>query len=493
LKHSLGSLLVGLGSLESESASLEVTGVTADSRRVRAGDLFVAVRGHAVDGHSYLTTAIESGARAVVVEDASLVPDGIPTLVVASTRDAFGSILRRFHDHPDRSLDVVAVTGTNGKTTVGHLVRDLLNAVDRRCGLVGTIRYDDLREDVPAPLTTPGAEDLIALLATMRANGGVAVSMEASSHALDQRRLGGIEVDVAAFTNITRDHLDYHGDHEAYVAAKRRLLDHLTGDDRVKDTGRVVVFVDDPVLAGLDWPKGAITVGRDPSCTVHVHGVEFESGTTTLEVTVGGARARFESALVGGYNAANLSVVIGVGHALGLDVDTMVDVFPRLRPVPGRLEPVELEGGPLVLIDYAHTADGMRSALEAVAPLTRGTVHLVFGCGGDRDRGKRPEMARAALEGAGRIVFTVDNPRTEDPEQIFADTAVGFAAAPDRVHRVDDRGAALADVLEAASPGDVVLVAGKGHETYQIFGTEKTPWDDRIAIREAWARIGGAA
>ena len=497
MKRRLDELLAGVDHRLDGNATVAVTAVTGDSRRVVDGAVFVAVRGTAADGHAFVDAALDAGATAVVVEDAEVArrarARGAVAVVVPSTREAIGRLTRRWYDAPDRTLDVVAVTGTNGKTTVSHLVRDLMRALGRRCGLIGTIRYDDLHEEIAAPLTTPGPEDLMALLARVRSAGGDAVAMEASSHALDQRRLSGIEVDVGAFTNITRDHLDYHGTHENYVAAKRRLLDHLFGRARTKAPGRAVAYVDDPTLGSLQWPASTVRVGRHEDCEVRLLELHTDGEGTVLEVAIGDGRARLESRLLGGYNGANLLVTVGIGHALGLGLEAMREAFPSLRPVPGRLEPVPLPGGPVALVDYAHTPDGMRGALEAVVDLTPGRVHLVFGCGGDRDRGKRPEMAAVAGSVADRIVLTIDNPRTEDPERIFSDTLAGFGAASDRVHRIDDRREAIADALGAAGPDDVVLVCGKGHETYQIIGTEKLPWDDREVLREAWRSIGGVS
>ena len=491
----LAHLLHGMPHRRDGEAETTVDIVTADSRRVREGSVFVAVRGTKVDGHSFVDRAVEAGASAVVVDSAGEAGLDLPTtvtkVVVEHTGAALGHLVRRLHGEPDLGLEVVAVTGTNGKTTVSHLVRDLLEATGRRCGLIGTIVYDDLDSVVPAPLTTPGAEELLPLLATVRDRGGHAVSMEASSHALDQRRLAGIEVDVGAFTNITREHLDYHVTMEAYVAAKMRLLEHLSGASRTKRPGRAVVSLDDPVLAAQEWPAGTIFVGAAAVADVRSHHVRCDARGIELEVEIEGRPVQLHSRLLGTYNVANLLTLAGIAHALGIEIESMPAAFEALRPVPGRLEPVALAGGPLTLIDYAHTPDGVRSTLSAVRGLAGGRLFVVFGCGGDRDRGKRPQMARAAIEAADHVVLTLDNPRTEDPEQIFADTMPGFAAAPERAERIDDRREAIARVLTLAGPSDTVVVCGKGHETYQIIGDQKLPWDDRVVLREAWSALGG--
>ena len=492
----LGALLEGLDHRLVGDADVSVDDVTADSRKVGPGSVFVAVRGGRVDGHDFVPSAVGSGARAVVVDAAGTIglelPEGITRVVVEDPREALGHMVRRRFDHPDRALTVVAVTGTNGKTTVSHLVRDLLTHTGRRCGLIGTIRYDVLDREIAAPLTTPAPEELLPLLAMIRDHGGDAVSMEASSHALDQRRLAGIEIDVAAFTNLSHEHLDYHGDLESYFAAKRRLLDHLDQRVREKAIGRAVVYLDDPFLGAREWPEDAIRVGTGDGCRVRARSIRCDADGIVLDVELDGVEQRLSSGLLGAYNAANLLVVAGIGTALGLGPDELAAAFPSLRPVPGRLEPVELEGGPQVLIDYAHTPEGMRSTLDTVRSIVDGRLFVVFGCGGDRDRAKRPAMASIAVERADRVVLTLDNPRTEDPARIFADAEPGFAAAPDRARCIDDRAEAVAWVLNEAGPADTVVICGKGHETYQILGTEKIPWDDRVVLLDAWREIGGA-
>ncbi len=496
MSNRLGALLQGLDHRLVGDADASVDDVTADSRKVGPGSVFVAVRGGRVDGHDFVPSAVGSGARAVVVDAAGAIglelPEGITRVVVEDPREALGHMVRRRFDHPDRALTVVAVTGTNGKTTVSHLVRDLLTHTGRRCGLIGTIRYDVLDREIAAPLTTPAPEELLPLLAKIRDHGGDAVSMEASSHALDQRRLAGIEVDVAAFTNLSHEHLDYHGDLESYFAAKRRLLDHLDQPGREKATGRAVVYVDDPFLGAREWPEDAIRVGTGDGCRVSARSIRCGADGIVLDVELDGVEQRLSSGLLGAYNAANLLVVAGIGTALGLGPADLAAAFPALRPVPGRLEPVELEGGPQVLIDYAHTPEGMRSTLDTVRSIADGRLFVVFGCGGDRDRAKRPAMASIAVERADRVVLTLDNPRTEDPARIFADAEPGFAAAPDRARRIDDRAEAVASVLNEAGPADTIVICGKGHETYQILGTEKIPWDDRAVLLDAWREIGGA-
>ena len=490
----LGSLLEGLEPtvVRGDPVAVRVAQVSSDSRRIRPGGAFVAVRGHGVDGHRFLDRAVEAGAVALVVESDEALPAApdVTVVRVANTRRALGRMVRRLYGAPDRALEVIAVTGTNGKTTVSHLVRDLVRAGGQFCGLVGTIRYETPRRSMDAPLTTPAPEDLLELLGEMRDGDARAVAMEASSHALDQERLAGIEVDVAAFTNLGHEHLDYHRTLDAYLDAKCRLLDHLAGPDRQKPVGRAVVNLDAPLLAAREWPADSITVGTGDGATLRLREARCTREGIEIDLVLEGRDVRLESRLLGRYNVENLLVTAGIGHALGLDPDEIARRFPSLRPVPGRLEPVPLERGPLVLVDYAHTPDGIESVLGAVRELGDGPVTLVFGCGGDRDRAKRPLMARAAVAHADRVVLTTDNPRTEDPARIFADTEAGFGRGADRVERVEDRHEALARALDVTPRGGTVVVAGKGHETYQIIGTEKQPWDDRQALREAWSERG---
>jgi UDP-N-acetylmuramoyl-L-alanyl-D-glutamate--2,6-diaminopimelate ligase len=298
---------------------------------------------------------------------------------------------------------------------------------------------------------------------------------------------------VALFTNLTREHLDYHRSLEDYFDAKLRLLDYLDQPDRKKPVGLSVVNRDDDHFASVDWPASTVFVGHREDCVVRGIAADFTREGTVIRADYDGSPVELRSRLLGLYNAHNLLLVAGAAHATGMSGEELAAHVGQLNPVPGRLEPVSLEGGPLGIVDYAHTPDGLASSLAAVRGLSDGRIHLVFGCGGDRDRGKRPEMAAAALAGADRVYLTLDNPRTEDPEQIFRDTEAGFTGAPDRAARIPDRAEAIAAAIVDARGEDVVLVAGKGHENYQIIGEDKLPWDDRTALQGAWAAQGGRA
>ncbi len=499
-QRALSTLLTGIECRHAAGpADAELTGITSDSRQVQPGECFVAIRGTIANGHAFVPDALARGAAAVIVQEGERVAlpqaPAAACYAVHEPRRALGDLARAFHGQPDSALTLVAVTGTNGKTTTTHLVRDVLESAGRRCGLIGTIAYETGAQSLRAALTTPDAVAFFALLAEMRDVGLSACAFEASSHALDQERLGRCEVDVAAFSNVTREHLDYHASPDAYLAAKLRLLDRLAGPRRRKPPGRVVVNGDDPILGGAAWPKDAVTVGRRGGATVRLLHARYDREGTQLRLDLAGREVEARCRLLGPYNAENLLLCAGIAHALGLSPEAIAAGLEAARVVAGRMEPVALEGGPLVLVDYAHTPDGMAKALAAARALTRCRLLLVFGCGGDRDRGKRPLMAEAAAAAADLAILTLDNPRTEDPQRIFQDAERGFIAAGalDRARTIPDRGEAIAAALAEASPQDVVLVAGKGHETYQIVGSQKLPWDDRAAARAGWASLRGRA
>jgi UDP-N-acetylmuramoyl-L-alanyl-D-glutamate--2,6-diaminopimelate ligase len=424
-----------------------VADVVDDSRRVTPGAAFVAVRGHALDGHQWLAAAARQGAALAIVEDAeAAVAAGIPAVVVRDGRRAAAVVAAAFHNWPVRALTLVGVTGTNGKTTTVGLVRHLLHDPHGPAASIGTLGVVVGSPGVSWPggqgLTTPGPVELQRVLRQLVDAGVRTVAMEVSSHALDQRRVEGLAFAAAVFTNLTRDHLDYHGTMEAYRDAKLRLLSH------VAPSGRVLLNADDPVWDAVRVP-GAWRFGERAGAEVRAEAVDF---------TPEGCRF----VLHGPEVAARLASV------------------PQ---VPGRLE--RIHATPTVLCDYAHTPDALERALLAVRPFARdggGRLIVVFGCGGDRDRGKRPEMGRLADTLADVVVLTSDNPRTEDPERILDDIAA--AMTPGRYHREVDRREAIRLALALATPRDVVLLAGKGHETYQIRGTTHYPFDERVVVAE---------
>ena len=467
------------------------TGVVEDSRLVHPGAIFIARPGTDADGVRFIESALEGGASGLVVgtgQGAGLHDDPrVKVLIETDDPATLGAHLaHRFHADPVANLDVIAITGTNGKTTVAWFIRALLQAAGRSCGLVGTIETDDGRTRAPATLTTPSACELAAALGRMVANGCDSVVLEASSHALDQARLVGVTPDVALFTNLSGDHLDYHGTLEAYATAKASLFELLGAH------GSAVVNADDPqherMIAGV---RGRIIRCSTGSGRADARVSILASDRTGTELAFAGVcgNATVRVPLVGRHNAENLVLALAAISALGIDPNSLTDALSQLPAPPGRLEPVTAPDAPFtVLVDYAHTDDALRNVLEAVRPLVPESSRLtvVFGCGGDRDRSKRPRMAAIACSLADRVVVTSDNPRTESPDRIVEDVLAGVPAGQ-AAHVVSevDRDQAIRRTLDQAIPGEVVVIAGKGHEEYQIVGERRRAFDDRVVARAA--------
>ncbi|MEE2681578.1 MAG: UDP-N-acetylmuramoyl-L-alanyl-D-glutamate--2,6-diaminopimelate ligase [Planctomycetota bacterium] len=476
---------------------LRPTGVVEDSRQVGPGMLFIARPGTDDDGARFIEPALEAGAVALVVAEGSAErfrgDPRIRVLIEAADPATLGARLaHRFHGDPVDQLDVVAITGTNGKTTVAWFIRALLQAAGRSCGLVGTIETDDGRTRAPATLTTPSACDLASALGRMVANGCDAVVLEASSHALHQARLAGVTPDIALFTNLSGDHLDYHGTIEAYAAAKASLFAGLT------ERGIAVVNADDPRHERMlrDTPARVVrcsTAGADVDACASVQACDRTGMDLAFRGACGELQVRVP--LVGRHNAENLLLALSAIGALGIAPEGLVDALGQLPAPPGRLEPVTAPEAPFsVLVDYAHTDDALRNVLEAVRPLVPapGRLTVVFGCGGDRDRSKRPRMAEVACSLADRILVTSDNPRTERPERIVEEVLAGVPAdAIGRVSSEVDRDRAIRRALEEAVDGEVVVIAGKGHEDYQIVGDRRRQFDDRRVARAWLGERGG--
>lgn len=483
-------------------ASLKIKAVTADSRRAGPGVLFVAVRGTRGDGHRYLAQAVAAGSPAVAVEQAygGEIADGTAIVRCPDTRPVPALAARVLHREPDRKLWTVAVTGTNGKTTTSFLVQEMLRTLHGPCGLLGTIRYDDGRDTATAPLTTPGGPVFYAHLARMVSNGCRSVAMELSSHALDQQRAAGLGLDVAVLTNLGRDHLDYHPDLAAYLAAKARIMDLLrvgTAGHGMGRPGVVVLNADDPHLARL--PVGGrhtIRFSARPQTAVaadlRVQRAELDLKGIRLHLDWRGRTLRLTSPLVGRFNVENLTAALAAGLGLGLEPEACAGALAGVDQVPGRVERFELPCGGIGIVDYAHTHDALAAVLEACAELTTQRLLLVFGCGGDRDRGKRPLMAAVAARHSDLVWITSDNPRHEDPEAICAEIRAGYEAVTDpratACEVIVDRRTAIEAALAAATAGDIVVVAGKGHEDYQLVGDDVLELDDRRIISTWVAR-----
>lgn len=455
----------------------QVSGVEDDSRRVAAGSLFIAVRGSERDGHDFLEKAREQGAAAAVVEDPNRTT--LPAIVVRDGRRAAGVVAAAACDWPVRRLRLVGVTGTNGKSTTVHILRHLFDTTDRRAASIGTVGVLVGSEGRPfgddTGLTTPGPVQLQRLLRALADAGIAVVAMEVSSHALHQRRVEGLEYEAAIFTNLTRDHLDYHKTMEEYRDAKCRLCSYLAPH------GTVVVNNDDPAWRVLPTQRRKVGFSaRVTSAEVHARDVTYASGSSTWTLVAGPDTARVTLPLVGDFNISNALGAAAAAYALGVPVATIAARLASVPQVPGRLEVVH--ESPMVLRDYAHTPDALERALLAVRPFTRGRLLVVFGAGGDRDRGKRPEMGAIAERHADHAIVTSDNPRTENPERILDDIVAGM---PKQAYdRIEDRREAITHALEMAGPEDVIVLAGKGHETYQIRGTEKLPFDEKAIVAD---------
>ncbi|MDD4267873.1 MAG: UDP-N-acetylmuramoyl-L-alanyl-D-glutamate--2,6-diaminopimelate ligase [Pirellulales bacterium] len=461
-----------------ESGAIACDAVQCDSRRVEPGDLFVAIRGTACDGHDYIHEAVGRGCAAVVVDRPVCVSPGVPVIVVEDTREAYGRICQRVVGNPSRQLKVIGITGTNGKTTTSCLVASVLSTAGFSTGLVGTLGAYDGETFGPSGQTTPPADHLARWLARMVRNGCSHAVLEVSSHALDQKRLAGIDLDAACVTNIRRDHLDYHQTLGNYRLAKSRIFDLLSGE------GFAVANADDPASAAC------ITAIGNPLLTVGIHssaeisGVEIErfASEQTFLLSAGSETIPVRTKMIGTHHVYNCLVAAAVGLAYGIDLPTIVQGLEKVDHVPGRLERIEC-GQPFgVFVDYAHTPEALGSVLATLREVTAGRILCVFGAGGNRDREKRPLMGRAVRAGADLAIVTNDNPRDEDPEQIVREILAGVAGAAG-AEVVFDRREAIGRALGAAEPGDCVLIAGKGHEACQIVGDRTLPLDDRQVAR----------
>ncbi|MEP6493055.1 MAG: UDP-N-acetylmuramoyl-L-alanyl-D-glutamate--2,6-diaminopimelate ligase [bacterium] len=460
----------------------QLSGITDDSRAVRPGYLFIAVRGTDRDGHDYLDAAAQAGAMAVIVQDASRTK--LPSLVVNDGRRAAAIAGAEAYGWPARELQLVGVTGTNGKTTTVNMLRHLLDDGNSASASIGTLGVLVGSDGIPfeggGGLTTPGPVELQRLFRALLERGVRRIAMEVSSHSLDQRRVEGVFFDVVTFTNLTRDHLDYHGTMEKYFAAKSMLLDHLL------PSGSVVYNADDLAWASLGLDRRRFGFSERTTHTdVRADDVRYSARGSEWTLCVEKERAAVRLPLIGDFNIANALGAAASAHAIGLPVSRIAERLSTMPQVPGRLE--VLRDAPTVLRDYSHTPDSLARALDAVRPFTPERLIVVFGCGGDRDRGKRPLMGAIAEERADFAIVTSDNPRTEDPEAIIDDVERGMTKQ--NHERIEDRRAAIARALELATSRDVIVLAGKGHETYQVRGTTKLPFDERIIVHELSSRV----
>jgi UDP-N-acetylmuramoyl-L-alanyl-D-glutamate--2,6-diaminopimelate ligase len=485
------------------SSDAPITGIEYDSRRVRPGSVFVAMKGGSTDGNKYIDKAIAAGALGIITDSAptfdhlTVYQSGLPVLEVEHGRRALAQASAAFFGHPERTLASTGITGTNGKTTTAFLTESLLNAAARTTVLIGTIEYHLAGEVRPSVHTTPESRDLFELMAEGVCRGATELVTEVSSHALDQGRAAGVNFDVAVFTNFTRDHLDYHQTMEKYFAAKRLLF-----DGTVYPAPRVAV-----INAHDDRARQLAAAARRVGAEILTYGIDNgDWRAASYSLTPAGAVLHLETPagnaevawrLAGEVNILNLLASLTAAHARGVAFSDLVTAIPTLKPVPGRFQSVDAGQPFTVIVDYAHTDDALRNLTALAHQMTAHSgkrVITVFGCGGDRDRTKRPKMGKAAGEGSDFVVATSDNPRSEDPLAILAEIEPGLKSSGVQYTIEPDRAAAIRIALEAAAPGDVVLIAGKGHEKEQILAGRTIPFDDaEIAfstLSDLGARMG---
>ena len=464
------------------SDDVEITGVTQDSRTVQPGDLFLAWSGSAWDAHDFVAQAAEMGAAAAVVE--RYVPEaGIPQVQVSDGRLAAALAADAVLGSPWAGLFTVGVTGTNGKTTTASLTQHLLGSrgASAAVGTLGLVQPDGSVREGTEGLTTPGPVAISTWLADLAEEGVGSVALEASSHALEQKRLDGVRFDAVVFTDLSQDHLDYHSDMAAYFKAKAHLLNLM------KEEGCVVVNADEARWRDLPIQgRRTVTYGIDEAADLRAEGIEPGSSGTRFRMGGAAGEVDVELPLIGRFNVENCLAAAGVGAVAGMSLEAVADRLASVPQIPGRLEVVTRKPF-TVVIDFAHTPDALGRVLTTMRPLTSGRLIVVFGAGGDRDRGKRPEMARAAAQGADLVVITSDNPRTEDADSIIDDIVPGMNGSP--FERLTDRREAIGYALTEARSEDLVLLAGKGHERYQVIGTERQPFDERLIVEEYLGRL----
>lgn len=487
-------------------ADQEIHGLYYDSRQVQPGGLFFALRGAVADGHRFLDVAFRSGAVVAVVEDETLVPAGAAYIKVADSRIAMARIASAFYGNPTHVVPVIGITGTNGKTTTTYVVEAIMANAGIEAAVLGTVSYRFRHVTIPAPHTTPESVDLQKILRDLQEMNAGAVVMEVSSHSLEQHRVDGCLFDVGVFTNLTRDHLDYHQTMEAYQASKMRLFSDLLVPDRRKPRRAAVINIDDQY--GKAFAEGA-------ACPVITYGLLTEPAVTAKEVqiTVEGISGElvtpkgeisFRSRMLGRFNLYNILAAASVGVALDLPLAAIKAGIERHKSVPGRMERVENDHGVTLLVDYAHTGDALENVLRTVKGVAGKRIITLFGCGGDRDKGKRPIMGEIAATFSDLAIVTSDNPRTEEPGAIIDDIKRGMTPlgvreyAPAELEKgfgekgfvvVESRKDAIRLAVQVARPGDVVLLAGKGHEDYQIIGTIKHHFDDREEAAAAFQKL----
>ncbi|MHC4532596.1 MAG: UDP-N-acetylmuramoyl-L-alanyl-D-glutamate--2,6-diaminopimelate ligase [Planctomycetota bacterium] len=470
-----------LNLLSSENAR----NISVDSRSVADGDIFVAVKGTACDGHDFIDQALDNGAEYIVCQENTqyaIRDTQYELIVVDDSIEAAALLAQTIRGNPASQLTNLAVTGTNGKTTVAYMVRSCIRQAGQKCGLLGTVIYDTCSgSSSEAVLTTPDCMTIAAGQEQMLKNGAKYMVIEASSHALSQNRLAGINFKAAAFTNLAGDHLDYHKTEEEYLAAKTMLFSALSPD------AVAVLNKQSPHTESIAKQTGAkiLWYAIDAPADIIAHIESMDTGGTVFNMDCAGQSAIVKTPLLGLYNVSNCLAAAGLCLAAGLDLETIAAGLSALKTIPGRLEKIDFDSDFSVLVDYAHTDDALKNVLSTLKPLCKGKLIAVFGCGGDRDKTKRPRMAKVAEQLADSIIVTSDNPRTENPDEIIKDIIPGFENPDSQTILIEpDRRKAIALAIKSASKNDIVLIAGKGHETYQIIGKQKFNFSDKKIVQE---------
>ena len=461
-------------------AGSEIIRVTDNSRTVKNGDMFVALRGYTVDGYGFIDEAAAKGARAIVSEKDFQAPRGIVKVLVGDTRTAFPVIADNFFGHPSQKLKVIGVTGTNGKTTITYIVESILKRAGEEPGVIGTISYRIGGRIMPAKNTTPGPLELQAMLAEVARSSGRYAVMEVSSHALDQHRVDAISYDAAIFTNITPEHLDYHKTLNGYFNAKVKIF------DRLKEDGTAILNADDKKVASMksSLKKKALTYGVKERADIFAKDIRLSIDDSRFCIITPDGSFNVTTSLIGRHNVSNLLAAVAACYAMGVDAKFIKEGIEAMTFVPGRLEPV-VGGQPFkVFVDFAHTEDALHSTLSLLREVSKAEIITVFGCGGDRDRKKRPLMGKTACRLSDHVIITSDNPRSEEPSRIIDEIVKGVKGGYANYEIAPDRRDAIDKALSLAKVGSIVVVAGKGHENYQIVGDKTSPFDDREVARE---------
>ncbi|OKL37215.1 UDP-N-acetylmuramoyl-L-alanyl-D-glutamate--2,6-diaminopimelate ligase [Domibacillus mangrovi] len=469
-----------------------VTSIENDHRLVSDGSIFICIKGYTFDGHSLAKEAVSKGAVAIIAEQPVDVP--VPVIYVRSTKRVMAQLAAHFYEHPTESFHLIAITGTNGKTTTSHLIEEILRANGETTGLIGTMYMKIGDEMIETKNTTPESLTLQKTFAKMKKAGVSSAVMEVSSHALQEGRTNGTQFNVAVFTNLTQDHLDFHRTMEEYRTAKGLLFARLGNSFHAENQAYAVLNVDDEASCVYEAMTAAsvVTYGVKSSADIQAKDIRLTSEGTAFTIHYPGGTIDIQSKLAGLFNVYNVLAAFAAGFVSSVAAETMKVALERVDGVAGRFEMVPNESGTSVIVDYAHTPDSLVNVLQTVRPLTTGRVMVIIGCGGDRDRMKRPLMAQAACQYADVAIFTSDNPRSEDPAAILADMEAGVIGKQYTV--IDERKEAIHQAIAMAKPGDAVVIAGKGHETYQIIGQDVIHFDDREVAKEALSdKKGGFA